>query len=102
VTWATVQNLDGTIGIILPNAVKEKIKEAMEHGISATFGKVSNLANDKLTRLKTIFRDRNYNVYRRAGDRAEVYRTSAAYADAEGAFFDANSQQGSFMSMEVR
>jgi hypothetical protein len=96
-----VQNLNGTIGIILPNAVKEKIKEAMEHGISATFGKVSNLANDKLTRLKTIFRDRNYNVYRRAGDRAEVYRTSA-YADAEGAFVDANSQQGSFMSMEVR
>ena len=37
-----VQNLDGTIGRLLPKRFKDKVRRAMDEGIDAVFGKVQN------------------------------------------------------------
>jgi hypothetical protein len=88
--------------------LKAKIKLAMEQGVTQVFGAVANnKLTDKLAGRSELFNDRNYNVYLRPGDRAMAaargtggsMRPSAQeFEDPEAGFYDANSQNGSFMS----
>lgn len=111
-TLTFVQNIDGTIGFLLPKSFKAKIKQAMDEGVGKVFGAVTNnkLAG-ALKNKNDRFEDRNLNVYRRPGDRAIAAAAAAAgghtyqqsvrsdqFADPEAGFFDTTSQNGSFMS----
>lgn len=112
VTFVRLQNIDGTIGFLLPKSLKAKIKRAMDEGVGAVFGAVTdNKLAGALKSKNDRFKDRNLNVYRRPGDRALAAAASAAgagpyqrsvtseqFADPEAGFFDTNSQNGSFMS----
>lgn len=103
-----MQNINGTIGFLLPASFKAKVKQAMEKGVGKVFGAITNnKVAGALAAKPDLFKDRNYNVYRRPGDRAIAaasaaggpYRSSVEdFADPEAGFFDAASQNGSFMS----
>jgi hypothetical protein len=93
-----LQNIDSAIGFWIPNKLKAKIKLAMEQGVTKVFGAVTN---------NKLFNDRNYNVYLRPGDRAmaaasgtggSMSPSAEEFEDSEAGFYDANSQNGSFMS----
>lgn len=103
-----MQNIDGTIGRVLPQKFKEKVQQAMQQGIGSVFGKVTGKVSGKmkdsvgskisLSGRNEIFEDRNLNVYRRPGDAAQPFKRLEdigvnEFADPLGT--------GSFLSAEV-
>lgn len=77
-------NIDGTIGRVLPQKFKEKVQQAMQQGIGSVFGKVTGKVSGKmkdsvgskisLSGRNDIFEDRNLYVYRRPGDAAQPFK----------------------------
>lgn len=105
-----VQNLDSTLGRLLPKSITEKVKLAMDKGVGSVFGATDKI---QLTSKAALFKDNKYDVYTRgypaprselpgddefvqAPERLSQLRSVGSFGSAK--FYDAQSASGSFMS----
>ena len=109
------QNLDSTLGRLLPKSVTDKVKLAMHKGVGSVFGAADKL---QLTSKAALFKDDKYDVYTRGypaprselpplgtgGDEEFVQaperlsRVGSTNSFGSAKFYDAASMSGSFLS----
>jgi hypothetical protein len=111
-----VQHLDTLLGAFLPNSVKDKIRRFMEMGYSGGTSSSKLLSTVTLTKVIPLFQDDKYDVYTKGypaslpgvpGDEDDAFvqaperfgsmRSVGSIGSMH--FYDATSQNGSFMSV---